>query len=166
MTIIFEDESERELPFSIQELAKNVAEMVLEEEQCPYEVEVNLLLTTNQGIQEVNRETRKIDLPTDVLSFPFLEYETPGDFSFLENEILCFHPESGRLLLGDILLSVDKIYEQAEAYQHSLEREFAFLIAHSMLHLCGYDHMEEEEAATMERKQEKVLGMLGITREN
>ncbi len=76
----------------------------------------------------------------------------------------CFDPDSGELLLGDIILSVDRIREQAKEYGHSLLREFAFLTAHSMFHLCGYDHMAQEEAALMEKKQEDVLQRLNITR--
>lgn len=164
MTIIFEDESGRELPFDGQALANRVIEAVLDYEGCPYEAEVDLLLTTDEGIHQVNRETRGIDRPTDVLSFPALEYEQPGDFDFLEDEDYCFHPETGELLLGDILLSIDKVYAQADEYGHSLEREYAFLIAHSMLHLCGYDHMEADEAAVMEAKQQEIMKLLGILR--
>jgi probable rRNA maturation factor len=76
-----------------------------------------------------------------------------------------FDPDSGELILGDIIISVDKVEEQAESYGHSKKREFAFLVAHSMLHLCGYDHMEAEEAVVMEAKQEAVLTKLGITRD-
>ena len=83
-----------------------------------------------------------------------------------EEEADCFEPESGELLLGDIIISAPKVIEQAEKYGHSIRREFAFLIAHSMLHLCGYDHMEENEARIMEQKQEQVLEKLGITRED
>jgi probable rRNA maturation factor len=75
-----------------------------------------------------------------------------------------FDLESGELCLGDIVISIDKVYEQAQEYGHSLKREYAFLIAHSMLHLLGYDHMAQEEAAIMERKQEEILTRLGITR--
>lgn len=165
MTIIYEDESMKALPFDGQALAERVVNAVLDMEECPYEAEISLLLTTNEGIHKINKEMRSIDRPTDVLSFPALEYELPGDFGFLQEEELCFHPESGELMLGDILLSVDKVYEQAEEYGHSIEREFAFLVAHSMLHLCGYDHMEPDEAQVMEQKQEEVLLGLGITRQ-
>ena len=100
-----------------------------------------------------------------MLSFPNLSFERAGDFSFAEeNEADCFDPDSGELLLGDIILSADRIKEQAEEYGHSLLREFAFLTAHSLFHLCGYDHMEQEEAAVMEKKQEEVLERLHITR--
>ncbi len=77
----------------------------------------------------------------------------------------CFDPDSGELILGDIIISVEKVEEQAQEYGHSELREFAFLVAHSMFHLCGYDHMEANEAAVMEQKQEAVLTQLGITRE-
>ena len=76
----------------------------------------------------------------------------------------CFHPETGELLLGDIVISAEKVLEQAAEYGHSVKREYAFLIAHSMLHLSGYDHMEPEEAAVMEQKQREILETLGITR--
>ena len=76
-----------------------------------------------------------------------------------------FDPDTGELILGDIIISVDRVKEQAESYGHSQKREFAFLVAHSMLHLCGYDHMEEDEAKVMEAKQEQVLASLGITRD-
>ena len=113
----------------------------------------------------MNLEHRQIDRPTDVLSFPMLEYETPGDFSFLEEDGEdCFDPDTGELLLGDIVISADKVMEQAEEYGHSVKREYAFLITHSMLHLMGYDHMMEEDAKEMEYLQEEILKELGIGR--
>ena len=115
-------------------------------EECPYEAEVSVLLT-------------------DVLSFPMCDYDTPGDFDWLEEHgDDCFHPESGELLLGDIVISVEKVREQAEAYGHSEKRELAFLVAHSMLHLFGYDHMEDEERKIMEAKQEEILKLKGYIR--
>jgi len=137
--------------------------------QCPYEIEVNVILTDNAAIQELNRQQRKIDSPTDVLSFPLIAYENPGDFTFLENEEdYCtedyFNPDSGELMLGDIVISVEKVIEQAREYGHSQIRELAFLTAHSMMHLFGFDHIKTEEAKVMEEKQQAVLSQLGITR--
>lgn len=107
-----------------------------------------------------------MDSETDVLSFPNIAFESAGDFASVELcEADCFDPDSGELILGDIILSADRVLTQASEYGHSVLREFAFLTAHSMLHLCGYDHMEEREAAVMEEKQENVLKKLGITRE-
>ena len=158
MTSYVENETEITFPFAEKEILDKVADAVLLQEGCPYEAQVNLLITDNEGIRTYNASYRQIDRATDVLSFP--------NFSHLEeHEADYFDPESGELLLGDIILSADKVKEQAESYGHSELREFAFLIAHSMLHLCGYDHVEPEEAKVMEAKQEEVLAGLHITRE-
>ncbi|MCA5011232.1 rRNA maturation RNase YbeY, partial [Clostridioides difficile] len=82
---------------------------------CPYEAEVNVLITDNEDIRQINNEYRNIDNPTDVLSFPMIEYERPSDFEYLEDAADdCFHPETGELLLGDIVISIDKVEDQAE----------------------------------------------------
>ena len=167
MTINFENESSRDLALPLEEIARTVIDASLDYAGCPYETEVNLLITDNQQIQEMNRNFRQIDRPTDVLSFPMIEYEQPGEFGFLEEEGAaedCFHPETGELLLGDIVISAEKVLEQAQEYGHSVKREYAFLIAHSMLHLMGFDHMEPEEAADMEKRQREILDGLGILR--
>lgn len=166
MTFCVDNEMNAEFPFDIDETIKSVCEAVLKEEKCPYEVQINVVLTDNEGIRELNREFRNIDRETDVLSFPGLEFETPGEFSVgEEQEADCFDPDTKELILGDIMISVDKVYSQAEEYGHSTKREFAFLIAHSMLHLCGYDHMEEQDAELMEQKQKMILDELGIQRD-
>lgn len=167
MTLYLEEEAAGNFPFSPEDTARLVCRAVLEEEGCPYEAQVNLVLTNDEGIREMNRESRGIDRATDVLSFPNVDFRQQGVFEIDENrEADYFDPDSGELMLGDIMISVDKVREQAESYGHSLKREFAFLVAHSMLHLCGYDHMEDKEAEVMERKQEEVLAGLGITRDN
>ena len=165
MTYYVENETEVVFDFDVEEIVNMVSNEVLEEENCPYETQINVLLTDNEGIREFNRQYRDIDRETDVLSFPNLDFEEPSKFDIDENrEADYFDPDTGELILGDIIISVDRVKEQAERYGHSEKREFAFLVAHSMLHLCGYDHMEEEEAAIMEAKQEAVLQKLGITR--
>lgn len=163
-SIYYEEEGGIRLPFDPETVARTVIEEALEYEGCPFEAEVNLLLTTDEEIHAMNREFRQIDAPTDVLSFPMLEYQNPGDFSDFEEEEDSFDPESGELLLGDIVISKDKVLRQAEEYGHSPKREFAFLIAHSMLHLFGYDHMEEDERLVMEQKQREILERVGILR--
>lgn len=164
MTLIFEEEGELRLDLPCEELATKVIEAALDYEECPYEVEVNLLLTMNDEIQEMNQNFRQIDRATDVLSFPMIDYEEAGNFDFLEDVMDAFHPESGELMLGDIVISKEKVISQAEEYGHSVEREYAFLIAHSMLHLFGYDHMEEDERMVMEAKQKEILEQLQIFR--
>lgn len=165
MSFCLEEEVEVTFSFNYQELAQRVVTCCLDYANFPYEAEVNLTLTDNEGIHAINKEFREIDRPTDVLSFPMLSYETPGDFAFLDNEDSDdFNPDTGEALLGDIVISVDKVFEQAESYGHSVEREFAFLITHSMLHLFGYDHMEESEAKVMEEKQKEILNQMNILR--
>lgn len=164
MALFYEEEGNERLPLPCEELAEEVVAAALDYVGCPYEAQINLLLTTDEQIQEMNREFRGIDRPTDVLSFPMVEYEVPGVFDFLEEREDCFDPESGELLLGDIVISKDKVMEQSEAYGHSPKREFAFLIAHSVLHLTGYDHIDEEERLLMEEKQRRILEKLGILR--
>lgn len=165
MTFCVENETNQELPFDVEEIVNKVIEKALEQEKCPYEASVAVLLTDNEGIHVMNKEYRNIDRPTDVLSFPNVDYEEPADFSGIEDAIEdYFDPETGELCLGDIVISIDKVYEQAREYGHAPLREFAFLVAHSILHLLGYDHMEAEEAKVMETKQEEILTSLGITR--
>lgn len=164
MTIHLEYEADRVLDFDYEEVITKVINEAMDYENCPYEAEVEVVLTGNEEIHRVNKEFRDIDRATDVLSFPMVEYAEPGKFEQLEEQDDCFHPETGELLLGDIMISVDKVYEQAREYGHSEKRELAFLIAHSMLHLFGYDHMEDLERERMEQKQEAILSNLGITR--
>lgn len=164
MTVYFEEEGSLELSLDCRILAKEVVEASLDYVNCPYEAQVNLLLTMNEDIHRMNLEFRGIDRPTDVLSFPMIDYEIPGEFEFLEERYDCFEPETGELLLGDIVISKEKVISQAEEFGHSQKREFAFLIAHSVLHLCGYDHMEDEERLVMERMQSEILEKLNILR--
>ncbi len=165
MTLNVEKEYDLDLDVDYEKTAKEVAVQVLEQEGCPYEAEVSLLLTSDEEIHHLNLQYRGIDRPTDVLSFPQIDYEKPGDFSRAEEqEAGCFNPDTGELFLGDIIISLDKVKEQADCYGHGRRREFAFLVAHSMLHLLGYDHMTEEDAADMEARQSAVLQHLGIKR--
>ena len=165
MTITIEYEAEKQLDLPYEDIIRDVVNESLDYEKCPYEAEVNVILTDNQAIQEINREHRQIDAPTDVLSFPMVDYEAPSDFDHVEDAVEdYFNPETGELMLGDIVISVDKVEEQAEKYGHSQARELAFLVAHSMLHLCGYDHMEDGERLVMETRQKEILERRGYTR--
>ena len=153
MSLFIEEEGNIKLDFDTEEIAALVIDAALELADCPYEAEINLLLTENAQIHEMNLEQRGIDRPTDVLSFPMIEYEEPGDFSVIDEESAeAFNPESGELMLGDIVISKEKVLSQA------------FLIAHSMLHLFGYDHMVDEERVVMEAKQKEIMEKVGIFR--
>ena len=166
MTFYVENDVEVDFEFNTEEVFSLVAKKVLETEGFEDEASVFLLLTDDEAIHEINYENRNIDKATDVLSFPNLDFDDPGDFSkALKNRILVTDPETDEIVLGDIIISVDHLKAQAKEYGHSVKREFAFLVAHSMLHLCGYDHMEDVEREIMEAKQENVLQILGITRD-
>ena len=146
------------------DIAVNVINRALEHENCPYEADVSLLLTDDGAIHEMNIEYRGIDRSTDVLSFPMIDYDAPACFDGFDDRDELFDPDSGELLLGDIVISVDHAVSQAAEFGHTVIREYAFLIAHSMLHLMGYDHMTEEEAEEMEIRQSDILDSLGYIR--
>jgi len=160
MTFNYSSEVDYEFDFDYIKLYEDVCITALDVEACPYEVCVELTLTNDQNIQEINRDTRNIDKSTDVLSFPMNEYEKAADFSKIEDNPCAFDPDSGELILGDIVLSYEHVLAQANEYGHSYEREFAFLIAHSMLHLMGYDHMVDDERIVMEKRQELIMNSL------
>ncbi len=165
MKLFLDNDTDISFDFDFEKVASDVVKAVLESEKCQYDVEVSLLLTDDEGIRTYNRENRGIDNPTDVLSFPGLHFDTPGiyDISGFEND--CTDPETGLIMLGDIIISLERVALQAQLYGHSTLREYAFLVAHSMLHLSGYDHVDEDQASVMEVKQEKILENLGIIRD-
>ena len=117
MTLYIEEEGKGTLPFDVKETAELIVETALDCEECPYEAEVNLLLTDDEAIHEMNREHRHIDRPTDVLSFPMIEYETPGDLSGIEESADAFDPETGELMLGGIGISKGRGVGQAGEYE-------------------------------------------------
>ncbi|MDD6790228.1 MAG: rRNA maturation RNase YbeY [Lachnospira sp.] len=163
-------ETTRRLDFSAEDVIRQVVETAAELESFPVKFELSVTLTDNDGIWEINRQYRGVDRPTDVLSFPGLRFPAAGDFSRViadkeDSPEDYVDPETGLLILGDIVISLDKVVEQATEYGHSQKRELAFLTAHSMMHLFGYDHMEDDERKIMEKHQEAVLEKLGITRD-
>ena len=165
MTITIDYEAKKKLDLDWREIIQDIVLGAMDLEGCPYEAEVNVVLTDNPGICQVNLECRGVDAPTDVLSFPMVEYEEPACFDGVEEIFAdCFNPESGELMLGDIMISVDKVEEQAKKYGHSQKRELAFLTAHSMLHLFGYDHREGAERLVMEERQRRILEDRGYVR--
>ena len=168
MNLYIEKETLEELTFDYESAAKLVIEAVMNYFQCPYEYTVNLYLKDSEEIQQINAVYRGIDKVTDVLSFPNISFEKEADFLILENEEAAFDyfdPDSGELMLGDILICQEQMLRQAKEYGHSDKREFAFLVAHSMLHLLGFDHIKEDERVRMENLQEELLNSLGITRD-
>ncbi|WP_238915192.1 rRNA maturation RNase YbeY [Clostridium sp. YIM B02555] len=145
---------------------KNVIEFALKEEQVNIQCEVSLVFVDNSEIKEINKDTRGIDKETDVLSFPMLEYENKKVFKemYLDYKFLPSDFDGEELVLGDIVLSLEKAMEQSKEYNHSYEREAAYLVVHSVLHLLGYDHMEEEDKKIMRNREEEILNKLNIIR--
>ena len=156
MTLLIDNRTDFEITEEFEKLFNDVVKESLRYEEFDPECEVSLSIVSNDEIQEINKQFREIDAPTDVLSFPLLTFEEGEQADVNENN---------EIMLGDIIISIDKAKAQAEEYGHGLRRELAFLTAHSMLHLMGYDHMEEEEQKEMFRKQDDILNNLGITRE-
>ena len=145
----------------VRALLERVIPAALDAEGVTVPCEVDVLFTDDAGIHEINLEQRGVDRPTDVLSFPMFEL-SPGDKPSAEDA----DPATGLIPLGDMVLSLERAREQAAEYGHSVEREAAYLAVHSVLHLLGYDHMDEGPMkAQMRQREEAILGALGITRE-
>lgn len=165
MTLLFENETSEILSEEINALIRKAIETSADVLECPYEFEVSVTITDNKGIQEINLEHRGKNQPTDVLSFPMLEFEEHGDFGFItDDEDDLFNLDTGELMIGDIILSFERAKEQAIEYGHSLEREIGFLVIHSMLHLFGFDHMTPEDEPIMLEKQKLILNEMLLSR--
>ncbi len=141
-----------------EEIIRKVVKKVLKEEGIKHDVDVYVTLTNNEEIRKINKEYRNIDKPTDVLSFPMYEKEEIRTLKKAKEDDV-------EEILGDIVISVSKVIAQAKEYGHSYERELAYLTTHGMLHLLGYDHMEEEEKEEMREHEEAVLSKLNISRD-
>ena len=149
------------------DLLKNVIEFALKEEEVDVECEVSLLFVDNDEIREINNETRGIDRATDVLSFPMLDYENKKVFKemYKNYEFSQSDCDGEELVLGDVVLSLERALEQSKEFNHSFEREASYLVVHSILHLLGYDHMEEDDKVIMRKREDEILNKLNITRE-
>lgn len=139
----------KKFDFSVRKVISSVLRTVKKIESLNTEHIMSIILVDNKKIHEINLEYRNIDRPTDVISFAAIDSSSNRELGYE---------------LGDIYISIDKVYEQAEAYNHSVMREFAFLVTHGTLHLLGYDHIEYDEEQVMFKKQDEVLSILGIKR--
>lgn len=159
--IIENEQDKEEWTSELEELVMSVCEKALDSEECDFDAQISLTLVDNEAIREINNEQRGIDRATDVLSFPMLEFDENGDCLDVDYEM-----DGDFVILGDIVISMERAREQSIEYGHSFKREIAFLTAHSMLHLLGYDHVDDPVGEKiMFEKQENILTDLGITRE-
>lgn len=161
LTLVWENEQNKiEITDEIFSNIIRSIEHTLETEEFTDDTEISLTFTDNKRIRELNNETRGKDSETDVLSFPMLDVEEDGTLIIYDEDII-----DGKVLLGDIVISAEKAYEQAQEYGHSLIREMCFLAVHSVLHLLGYDHERSKEEEKIQfKKQENILTSLNITR--
>jgi probable rRNA maturation factor len=159
--IIENEQSKEEWTPELRQTVEDVCNAVLESEECDFDAQISITLVDNEAIREINNEQRGIDRATDVLSFPMLEFDENGDCLDADYET-----DGDFIVLGDIVISMERAREQSIEYGHSFRREIAFLTAHSMLHLLGYDHVDDPVGEKiMFEKQEKVLQSLNITRD-
>lgn len=156
LKIYFEnDQKKHSIHYSLKMLIRRTILETLRYEGMENDVEVSVTFTDNEGIRELNKKFRGKDAPTDVLSFPLLDYEGESDEPFFDD--LCCN-------LGDIVISLERAMAQANEYGHSFEREVAFLTAHSMLHLLGYDHeTSDEDDIDMRKRQDDIMEKLGLS---
>ena len=139
---------------------RKVIRTALAAEGVDFPCEVDVCITSDQGIHEVNREMRGVDRPTDVLSFPAFAL-TPGELPGEEDA----DPATGLVPIGDMCLSMERVHAQAKEYGHTNRRELAYLVVHSVLHLLGYDHLDEgPQKAQMRAREEAIMEELGISR--
>lgn len=156
MTVLIDNRTGELLATELEDAIRRAAEEALRYEAFAKDCEISVSIVDNEEIRQINKQFRNIDRETDVLSFPML--------TFAEGE-MAERNENDEIVLGDIIISLERAREQAAEYGHSLKREIAFLTAHSMLHLLGYDHMEPEEEAEMFRRQKEILMQAGFPRE-
>jgi len=150
----------------LEENIKEIIDYALKEEQVLIPYEVSLIFVDNEAIREINSDTRGIDRATDVLSFPMLDYDEKKVFKecYLEHEFSIIDLIEGNLVLGDIVLSLERAKEQSEEFGHSFIREVCYLVTHSILHLLGYDHMEDDDKVIMRAREEEILSKFNIER--
>ena len=165
MTIDYDKSTPIEFDFSESELLDTLVKGVMDELAVSYEVAVSVSVVGEDEIRRINGEFREMDSVTDVLSFPMNEFDEAGVFEGESFEAsMSLDPDTDELMLGDIVLCADKVKAQAAEYGHSEKREYAFLIVHSLLHLCGFDHITDADRRLMEAKQSLVLDSLKIYR--
>ena len=152
INLVFEDGGLKRLPIAAN--IKTCINAVLKQEGVPVKCEINVLVTDDKGIQTINRTARSIDKPTDVLSFPMFELapgELPGDWAPFQD------PDTGLVPLGDMCISLERAVAQAQEFGHTTRREVCYLTIHSMLHLLGYDHLDEGPQKRQMRAREEAI---------
>ena len=155
MNLLIDNRTDEPLTAELEDAIRRAAAEALRYEEFDEDCEISVSIVDNEEIREINRQFRSIDRATDVLSFPMLTFAEGEEAEVNEND---------EIVLGDIIISLERAKEQAEEYGHSYERELLYLFVHSILHLLGYDHLEEEEKRQMRIREEYVMEKIGLTR--
>lgn len=144
----------------------DVCDFALKEEEVNIEYQISLIFVDNEEIRQINKETRNIDKATDVLSFPMLDYYDGNVYKdiYVNSKFDKTYMDGDELVLGDMVLSLEKALEQSKEYNHSYEREVSYLVVHSILHLLGYDHIKHDEKVVMRKREEEILNKLNVIR--
>ncbi|WP_061994973.1 rRNA maturation RNase YbeY [Clostridium sp. ATCC 25772] len=166
MILIDNRQSRIEVTEELEDKMKEIIEYSLKEECVNVPYEISIIFVDNKEIKEINNEMRGIDNATDVLSFPMLEFEKDKYFKdmYVNYEFMPYELNEGRLILGDMALSLERAKEQSIEYGHSFVREVMYLVVHSILHLLGYDHMEDDDKKVMRKREEEIMRKFNITR--
>lgn len=166
MILIDNRQSKIEVTEELEDKMKEIIEYSLKEECVNVPYEISIIFVDNKEIKEINNDMRGIDNATDVLSFPMLEFEKDKYFKdiYVNYEFMPYELNEGRLVLGDMALSLERAKEQSIEYGHSFIREVMYLVVHSILHLLGYDHMEDDDKKIMRKREEDIMQKFNITR--
>ena len=161
MILIDDRQVKVDISDSLVKSIKEVIDLALKHEKLLLDYEVSIIFVDNKEIWEINNKFRNIDKETDVLSFPMLEYPRGRVYKdvYIDSKLEYSFFDEGKLVLGDIAISLEKALEQSKDYGHSFERETTYLTVHSILHLLGYDHMVEEEKTIMRQREEEILSI-------
>ncbi|MCY6354860.1 rRNA maturation RNase YbeY [Clostridium sp. ZS2-4] len=166
--MIFIDNRQNKIKIETQTIhrVEEIIKYALKEEKVDIPTEVSVIFIDNEKIREINKEQRNFDKVTDVLSFPMLDYPAGQVYkdTYQHHKFTDADLDEGDLVLGDIVLSLERAEEQSDEYNHSFEREVCYLTVHSVLHLLGYDHMEDNDKIKMRRREEEILEKFNITR--
>ena len=168
LNITYDEKLDKVFGFNVENVTKKVLNKCNEVEKVPFDTSINVSIVNDSKIKKINKEERNIDKVTDVLSFPILDLKKTKDYKkFYKNKKLNIEfldLDTNTVLLGDVVINKNKVLSQSKLYNHSIKREYAFLLTHSFLHLVGYDHMKKNDEEKMCKEQEKILNNLKINR--
>ena len=168
INIDYDKKLDKVFAFNVENLTERILAEAMLIEKVPFDISINISIVADKKIKNINKEERNIDKVTDVLSFPVVEYKKPATYNvFYKNKKLdidYLDLDTNTVFMGDIVINKNRVLSQSKLYNHSIKREYAFLLTHSFLHLVGFDHMKKIDEEKMCKEQEKILTKLKISR--